>query len=255
MPQLPFPQPKSISGPLADALGHYVYLLIDPRDGQVFYVGKGIGSRCFDHDSREDGERKAARMAEIEAAGLETRIDIIRHGMATKEEAYQVEAAVIDAYGLPNLTNKVPGHGAEEFGRASLAELAVRYAPEEAKVIHKVVFLKLAQTYRKGMSAQELYEAARGVWNFSPTYASDYDYAIVVFEGLVLEVFRTQRWQPSDPTHYPTRKDLVPSDFVGTSEFEGEPAEQAVRDHYIGKSVRSYFSAGGLVFNKYGPDV
>jgi len=131
----------------------------------------------------------------------------------------------------------------------------VRYAPEEAQVIHKVVFLKLAQTYRKGMSAQELYEAARGVWNFSPTYASDYDYAIVVFEGLVVEVFRTHRWQPSDPTQYPTRKDLVPSDFVGTSEFEGEPAEQAVRDHYIGKSVRSYFAAGGLVFNKYGPDV
>ena len=118
---LRLPQPKSISGPLSDALGHYVYLLIDPRDGQVFYVGKGIGGRCFDHDSREDGEHKAARMAEIEAAGLETRIDIIRHGMATKEEAYQVEAAVIDAYGLPNLTNKVPGHGAEEFGRASLA--------------------------------------------------------------------------------------------------------------------------------------
>jgi hypothetical protein len=251
----PLPQPKSISGPLSDSLAYYVYLLIDPRDGHVFYVGKGKGDRCLQHSAQDDGQAKAARIAAIEAAGLTPRVDILRHGLASEAEAYLVESAVMDVFGLGNLTNIVPGHGAEEFGRASLAELAVRYAPEEAKVIHKVVFLKLAQTYRKGMSAQELYEAARGVWNFSPTYASDYDYAIVVFEGLVVEVFRTHRWQPSDPTHYPTRKDLVPSDFVGTSEFEGEPAEQAIRDHYIGKSVRSYFAAGGLVFNKYGPDV
>lgn len=251
----PLPQPKSISGPLSDSLAYYVYLLIDPRDGHVFYVGKGKGDRCLQHSAQDDGQAKAARIAAIEAAGLTPRVDILRHGLASEAEAYLVESAVMDVFGLGNLTNIVPGYGAEEFGRASLAELAVRYAPEEAKVIHKVVFLKLAQTYRKGMSAQELYEAARGVWNFSPTYASDYDYAIVVFEGLVVEVFRTHRWQPSDPTHYPTRKDLVPSDFVGTSEFEGEPAEQAVREHYIGKSVRSYFAAGGLVFNKYGPDV
>jgi hypothetical protein len=35
-----FPQPKSISGPLSDSLAYYVYLLIDLRDGKVFYVGK-----------------------------------------------------------------------------------------------------------------------------------------------------------------------------------------------------------------------
>ena len=38
-----FPQPKSISGPLSDCLAYYVYLLIDPRDGKVFYIGKGKG--------------------------------------------------------------------------------------------------------------------------------------------------------------------------------------------------------------------
>ena len=103
--------------------------------------------------------------------------------------------------------------------------------------------------------ALELYEAARGVWNFNPTYASKYDFAIVVYQGLVVEVFRTHRWQPSEPAHYPTRSDLAPDNFKGTCEFEGEPADQAVRAHYIGKSVRRYFAAGGLVFNKYGPKV
>ena len=76
-----FPQPKSISGPLADSLAYYVYLLIDPRDGKVFYVGKGKGSRCFDHSAKDDGVEKASRIAAIEAAGLTPQIDIIRHGL------------------------------------------------------------------------------------------------------------------------------------------------------------------------------
>ena len=30
-------------------LGYYVYLLIDPRTGNTFYVGKGRGNRTFAH--------------------------------------------------------------------------------------------------------------------------------------------------------------------------------------------------------------
>lgn len=30
-------------------LGNYVYRLIDPRNGEIFYVGKGRNNRVFDH--------------------------------------------------------------------------------------------------------------------------------------------------------------------------------------------------------------
>ena len=249
------PTPRSLKPGMAEALGHYVYLLIDPRDRRVFYVGKGQGDRCLQHFLEDDDSDKVRRIREIEALGLDVGVELIRHGLASKEEAYLLEAVVIDALGKDTLTNIAPGHGSSVYGRATLEDLVSRYQPEEAEIRHKVVFLKLAQTYRKGMPANELYEAARGVWNFSPRYANDYDYAICVHEGLVVEVFRTHRWQKSDPANYPTRKDLVPSDFENTSEFVGEPAEPAVREHYIGKSVRTQFAAGGLVFNKYGPDV
>jgi hypothetical protein len=30
-------------------LGYYVYYLKDPRDDKVFYLGKGVGNRLFNH--------------------------------------------------------------------------------------------------------------------------------------------------------------------------------------------------------------
>lgn len=39
-------------------LKSYVYKLIDPRDGKVFYVGKGKGNRVFSHMHLKDEFRK-----------------------------------------------------------------------------------------------------------------------------------------------------------------------------------------------------
>jgi len=36
-----------IPGAVARKLGHYVYVYTDPRDGRVFYVGKGKGQRAL----------------------------------------------------------------------------------------------------------------------------------------------------------------------------------------------------------------
>jgi hypothetical protein len=254
-----FPQPKSIDTTLSDALSHYVYLLVDPRDGKVFYVGKGVSDRCLQHDHPDDGAEKAARIAEIKSAGLETKVEIVRHGLASREEAFLVESAVIDVYGIENLTNKVRGHGATDFGRASLADLAARYAPEEADILHRVVFVKLASTFKKGMSADALYEAARGVWSLSPEIAGKYNYVLALWDGLVIEVYQVDRWQPADPRHYPTRglkaEDFIPVRGMLCTEFVGTVAPEEIRKQYLGKSVRKHFATGGMVFCKYGPVV
>src|SRR5512132_2110239 len=83
---------------VAEKIGYYVYLLIDPRTSEVFYVGKGVGDRCFAHVQVARRTKagvigdypKLDRIREIEAAGQEVRLDILRHGLE-EETAFHVE--------------------------------------------------------------------------------------------------------------------------------------------------------------------
>ena len=45
-------------------MGYYVYLYIDPRDGSVFYVGKGKGERALSHLKDTAECEKVERIAE-----------------------------------------------------------------------------------------------------------------------------------------------------------------------------------------------
>lgn len=89
----------------------YVYELIDPRDGLVFYVGKGKGDRYRHHECEaKKGKRgpKCDRIREIWETGRTVRHNIYsRH--QDEDDAYNAEADRIDALGLENLTNQIPG--------------------------------------------------------------------------------------------------------------------------------------------------
>lgn len=91
----------------------YIYDLIDPRCGSVFYVGKGQRSRINAHES--DAKRgvvspKTDRIREIWAAGLSVKKKIVKR-FSSESEALAAEVERIAEIGLENLTNIAPGGG------------------------------------------------------------------------------------------------------------------------------------------------
>ena len=106
---------------VVEVLRCYVYRLIDPRNGETFYVGRGREQRVFDHVSgavdkadHDALDPKLGRIHEIRALDMDVAHIIHRHGMS-EAAAKEVEAALIDAY--PGLVNRVAGSGSETGGR------------------------------------------------------------------------------------------------------------------------------------------
>ncbi len=234
------PHLRSLKPGMAEKLGHYVYLYVDPRDGKVFYIGKGKDERCLDHLFEDDDHPKVRRIREIFAAGLEPRIEMLAHGLRTEQEAYNIEAAAIGLLGLENLTNQVVGKDSLRFGRKRLSELEGYYAAKPVKITDPVILIRVNQLYRHSMPAEELYDITRGVWVLGLSRASKMKYVFAVYEGVVREVFEPEKWVPALTTKYPSRTDLVPEDAKGRIEFVGKVAPEAIRQKYLLGDVTAY---------------
>ena len=218
-----------------EKLKYYVYLLIDPRNDEVFYVGKGKGGRITAHifGAREGGVRatdKVKRIRDIENAGLEVKHDVLRHGLSERE-ALEVESAVIDLIGKDNLTNLMKGHHSRDRGLMTLEEIEIMYGAEEAAFEEPAILININALYRRNMSVSEIYEATRQSWKISTGRAAGIRIACSVYHGVIREVFFVHRW-------------YRPSDANGRAVFEGERATEDIRKKYLHKSVAKYWTKG-----------
>lgn len=110
---------------------YYVYQLIDPRDGAVFYVGKGCGKRVKNHSSNArcgvvTNVEKHRRIQAIHDDGQQVIEQIIsRH--ESEAEALQIERAMIGA--MREVLTNIAG------GNKSNAEICQERAREALKRI------------------------------------------------------------------------------------------------------------------------
>lgn len=251
----PLDVPLSIRPAVAEKLGYYVYLYVDPRSGRPFYVGKGCGQRVLAHLSEVGESAKLRVLAELRAAGLEPRIDILAHQLRDEETAFRIEAAVIDLLGLGELTNQVRGWQSVQLGRMPLSELVAYYDAPPVEVRDPSLLIRINDLYRHGMPERELYEATRGIWKLGKN-REQARYAMAVFTGVVREVYRIDGWHAAGTTLYESRDQTELRESTDRVEFIGVRAPEEVRARYVGKSVAAYFPRGGrapVIYAACGP--
>ena len=205
-------------------------------------MGKGRGGRVLAHFGDAGDSNKKQLIDELAACRLAPRLEILAHGLPDEESALRIEAAVIDVLGLGGLTNKVRGWKSLQMGRMTLDQLVGYYAATPVEVTDPVLLIRINRLYRHNMTAEELYEATRGIWRVGGRRETA-KYALAVFEGVVREVYRIESWHPALTTEYRTR-DLSSREAKGRWEFVGNLAEHEVRQRYLGRSVKEYLPRG-----------
>lgn len=66
-----------------EGLKCYVYVLVDPRDNRIFYVGKGTGNRVYQHAQAalvDDSSLslKLSTIREIKSLGLDVKYNVTK---------------------------------------------------------------------------------------------------------------------------------------------------------------------------------
>lgn len=228
-------------------VGIYVYLYRDPRDGKIFYVGKGQGQRAFQHLTDEKEGAKRNKIQEIRNAGLEPKIEILAHGLKDDEMALKIEAAMIDLIGVDQLANEVRGYQAISHGKMGVDELIALYdAPKGAIGDRGILLIRINRLYRHGMGAEELYETTRGVWKIGAK-RNLVRHVLALYEGVVKEVYEVKRWEPANWRVYRFRAEELKArekQDAGRWQFEGLVAQEPIRGKYLGKDFSKYLAKG-----------
>lgn len=244
---------RGFSKKTCNELQAYVYKLIDPRDGKVFYIGIGRNNRVFDHvydtakymreieEENPDEEsqidavsEKINTIMEIKNAGLDVIYVIHRHGL-TDEEAILVESALIDDYS--ELTNLQSGRGSKDKGPMNALQIENLYNLEKIEEFDgtdKVLIIKI-----KGNSTN-YYEQGRKYWTLNIDRARQAKTAVIAINGEVKCVVNIDEysWEemPDYPEFYSAKKRYG---FKGVIDDNSKYLHHLIPDKYMKKGNAS----------------
>lgn len=198
-----------------EELKFYVYILIDPRDNKIFYVGKGYGNRVFSHinDSifNPNTTEKLEIIRSIKIDNLKVKHFIIKHGLE-ENEALIVESVLIDFLTFKDfvevakISNIVAGHNSFNQGIKTVNECEILYNCEELKlenIEHKILVININKTFddrrkKKNLNPvyerANIYEATRGWWVLDKNRAEKSDFVLAEYKGVIRAIFKPEKW-------------------------------------------------------------
>ena len=226
------------------ALGYYVYMLVDPNGDEPFYIGKGHNNRVFDHiryaiDNPDVTSDKCDRIRAIGASNVKH--VILTHGL-TESEAFRLEALYIDLMryvGFP-LSHQINGHNANEIGIMTADEVIRLYNAEKLDTIGEdCIVININARYNRADGSTAIYNATKQAWRIGKgrinSQSHPIRYVLSEYRGLIIEVFKVKEWYPVKRTYGP--KCAKAGEQYDAYGFDGDVAEESVRSLYINKSI------------------
>lgn len=230
-------------------LNFYVYALVDPKDGHVFYIGKGKDNRVFAHVEEAlnstkvlkgpKDTQKVARIREIVKSGNKVKHYILRSGL-TNELAEELEATLIDLLELENLgfkriiTNINRGVDHDERGAKSVEEVEEYFAPAiKFDPNDNILCLNIAKSYG---NTETVYDAAKEAWGLNEARRNKVTHILAISNGIVRGVFKPTSWFKVD------------GNLVG---FKGEEIKDSP---YLHKSVKGQVDLKRRAFRYVNPN-
>lgn len=242
----------------SEAIKYYVYALRDPRDGSVFYVGKGRRNRWFDHikDSVKDADRsslKLERIRQIESAGLRVDVFIVRHGISSEKVAFEIEAAVIHAYRLlerssgerlVDLTNIAEAHHPER-GLAHIDIVQSLFnAPKAPEITVPAALFRIPRLWYPEMTSADLRDATTGWWSERTVKKRKHvaRYAFSVSRGVIRGVYQINEsdWRQRVKGDRDWEHDVGKRPRWGFPDCKDAPE----MSHFLNTSVKHLFKKG-----------
>lgn len=156
-------------------IGYYVYMLIDPRNDTVFYVGKGKGNRAWQHsaeyrNNRVNNALKHRVIGEIHNLGMEHTVRVVASDLV-EGEALDIERYLIGRLKDAGITNiSMVGVDAKEKQKAEAQTMlskmlpydlwvALKNPPEWAKEYYHKTVAELKKISQEGYISEIIVKA------------------------------------------------------------------------------------------------
>lgn len=241
------------------ALGLYVYRLIDPRNGETFYVGRGRDNRIFQHVKEAEkieenklsenfretddtiGSLKLHKINSIKKDGLEVAYVIHRHKIP-HEAIDHVEAAVIDAF--PGLTNEKRGYRSADTGPMTVRQIRKKYGLEELTInAGETLLLININALEDTYSETKIIKQIECAWRLDPKRAEKAQFVLAVHRGVIIGAFGNSSWETATRARFPQLSTDEPDRYG----FEPKKLNDHLLEHFCGKADENGSRPGKLV--------
>jgi hypothetical protein len=113
------------------------------------------------------------------------------------------------------------------------------------RIDEPVIAITINQQYPRVQNAEDLHHATRGIWRVSLDRANKAKYAFSIYQGIIREVYKIDRWIPvsKETMEYWKERERAqglyfpPGVHDGRSEFIGELAPESIRQKYVGQRM------------------